>query len=144
MVKAGIPLVCGLSGSANIATWSLLLSKNDLSPDQVRHFLIGTWSVLCMDGGHSLQEVLSTVHLAVEHTSRKLEPHPSISLNTLNSLKKVTEEMDPLGDGKTGKLFGAYHSTLFSKIQDRNFQNALVRARDKLQQYYFRVCSESP
>lgn len=91
-----IPVACGISGTTNIALWSVFASSAALSVDEVRTFLLLTWSVLSIDGGHSLQEVLTASKLIADYLSlfnSKNDLSSQISSVTLSSLETVTADI---------------------------------------------------
>jgi hypothetical protein len=58
---AGVPIVCGVSGTSSMALWGILASGVTFSVDEWRLLIFSIWVGMCLDGGHSLQEVLSSM-----------------------------------------------------------------------------------
>lgn len=102
--KLQIPLVCGISGSTNIAATAIFVYKVDLNEDEMRKFILLTWAVLSYDTGHSLQEVLTSAKLTsiyftgVSKSTNSLYHDFKSIINTksLVSLQKVTKLVSPL------------------------------------------------
>lgn len=53
------PIKCGISGSAGCVFWFWFKFGAALGARETRLFLILLWVALCLDGGHSLQEVIA-------------------------------------------------------------------------------------
>jgi hypothetical protein len=119
----GIPLACGLSGTTNIALWGLLSNQVDLTVEEFRVFLLTIWTILCADGGHSLQEVLSMSKILSIYLGEFMIEHPELqdrfSLKTIQSLEKVTQGIRPLGP--TGPKIELDHEEKCSKIHEKMF-----------------------
>jgi hypothetical protein len=100
-ISKNIPVVCGISGTTNLALWSVFSSKIDLSSEELRLLLLSIWSSLCADGGHSLQEVLATAKVNAIYLKEQFkidsELRGLISEKTLDNLIEVTQEMNALG-----------------------------------------------
>ncbi|WP_148698217.1 hypothetical protein [Silvanigrella aquatica] len=101
-----IPIACGLSGSTNLAITSLFAYNINLSEKEMRLFLLQAWSILSIDTGHSLQEVLSTAKLIAIYYNALLKQHDTeykylinyFPKNTLNNLNLITKEIRPLDE----------------------------------------------
>jgi hypothetical protein len=125
--KAHIPIVCGISGTTNIALWSIFSLRVNLSPKELRLFLLTTWATLCADGGHSLQEILSASKIVANYI-RHNEAHPYLPKTTLDSLNEVTHDWGVNGT-ESEALFGQ-HSEMFLKDIEKDYPDfALARAR---------------
>jgi len=60
---SGIPLACGLSGSAGMLFWDVFYFHPNFNEEELRIFILATFAGLCLDGGHSLQEVLASFYI---------------------------------------------------------------------------------
>lgn len=58
------PAVCGLSGSGSMMFWLIWNLGVQMNQHEAHLFLIFVWCCLCMDGGHSLQEVIGGFDLS--------------------------------------------------------------------------------
>lgn len=138
---AGIPVVCGVSGSTNIALWSLLSLKLDLSPAELRLFLLATWATLCADGGHSLQEVLSAGRIVSDyiatHGSDVIDPQHStllkdvLSKKTVAALNDVTSKFSNGNSQLIDSWFGKYQDGFFYDLEKDYPAFAAIQARAK-------------
>lgn len=57
------PIKCGISGSAGCVFWFWFKYGAKLNARATKLFLIFIWVALCLDGGHSLQEVVGSFDL---------------------------------------------------------------------------------
>ena len=113
--KRQIPMACGVSGTTNIALWSLFSLNIDLSPKELRTFLLANWANLCADGGHSLQEVLSATKVIANYIQEK-ELARYLNPTTLASLNEITRSLSVDGTDDPRK-FGYYHDSFFRDIE---------------------------
>lgn len=106
-----VPSACGMSGSTNFWTWTALASGADLSAGEARLLLLSAYVTLGSDGGHSLQEVLSSAALnatvfreaatyAADSALARLVGRSGFAA----SLEEVTREMNPVGVSWRGPL----------------------------------------
>jgi hypothetical protein len=121
--RAQIPLACGISGTTNLTLWTLFSYKTDLDENEMRLFLLSIWTTLCADGGHSLQEVLTSAKILSMYLSDLVERDEyfkrNISSVTLASLEKVTKDINPLGNMEEAST-------------ESNEQSALKAINDKI------------
>jgi hypothetical protein len=103
-VQRDLVQACGVSGSTNFWVWTALSSGADLSESEVRLLLLSAYVTLGGDGGHSLQEVLSSAALTSVVFQASLRYAPSSDLAELvrsstfaASLARVTYRSNPLG-----------------------------------------------
>jgi hypothetical protein len=138
-----IPQVCGISGSTNLAIWELLHSRAEFDEQQMRRFILSVWSTLCVDGGHTLQEVLSAARLISNPMQtegfRKIPFNATYPMKTIESLRKVTQEINATGDPKDPSPFGNYAS-FFSKLDSPAFQKARNAAQKEMIAYVNESC----
>jgi hypothetical protein len=96
-----MPLSCGVSGTTNLALWSLFAFKIELSKEGMLDFLLADWVVLCYDGGHSLQEVLTAAKLLSTYLDLKMQTsgycRDHFSSSLVESLSSATENVLPIG-----------------------------------------------
>ncbi len=139
MNQLQIPIRCGLSGSTNIALASLLKSKADLNPEEVRLFILSVWASICAVGGHSLQESLSAARISTDFLLEKIITDPDlrneISEKTLESLREVTQKIDPLSYEGANKTFGKYYDVFFSQIETHTFWEMRKKSQNELLEY---------
>ncbi|KAB8033803.1 hypothetical protein [Fluviispira multicolorata] len=101
-----IPLACGISGTTNVALWSVFAFGTELNEYEMRLFLLSTWSTLSVDTGHFLQEVLTAAKIVAIYLRGLIEyPDPEyayfkthIPIKTLESLEKVVKKIKPLSE----------------------------------------------
>lgn len=96
VIRLQIPVACGVSGSTHIALWSVFASRVELNTQEMQTFLLLTWSLLSLDGGHTLQEVLTTAKVLSDYLmlmDSKSEFHHKISPVTLASLHSATADV---------------------------------------------------
>ena len=121
-----IPIACGVSGTTNIALWSLFSLNIDVTPKELRAYLLANWANLCADGGHSLQEVLSATQIVMKYISEKgLAAH--LNRTTLNSLREVTRSLSVDGTDDPRK-FGYYHDSFFRDLEAESPDFVTIRA----------------
>lgn len=124
--KLQIPLACGISGTTNLALWSLFAFGTDLDENEMRLFLLSVWSTLSIDTGHALQEVLTASKLTAIYLRGLIKyPDPDyeyfrnrISTKTLESLERTTQLIRPLGDTNDEPKVTANWKTIHHKIYD--------------------------
>lgn len=105
--KKFIPLKCGISGSTNFWIWTALYSGVNLTPEEMRLFVLSAYIVLGADGGHSLMEVLSSAtmsaiymkHYATYSDDLTLTPYIRNS-NFARNLYEITKDINPIGNGE--------------------------------------------
>jgi hypothetical protein len=98
-----VPIACSVSGSTNFWIWTALASNVDLSENEVRLLILSAYLTLASDGGHNLQEVLSSATM----TSIYLDYYAKFSNSTgllpyldsqfVTSLAQVTKMVNPIG-----------------------------------------------
>jgi hypothetical protein len=100
VTQLSIPLACGISGTTNMLLWSLFFSKAELDENEMRLFLLATWAVLCADGGHSLQEVLTSAKILSQYLKEVIQHNDTlknnISMKTLDVLVAVTKKVSAI------------------------------------------------
>ncbi len=138
--KQHIPLVCGVSGTTNIAIWSLFSLRVELSAQELRFFILSLWSTLCSDGGHSLQEVLSATKIVSKYV-RKNKLESLLPQKTLNSLFEISKDLSVEGQARN-KEFGRYYDSFFSNIirDNPDFSEARQRAKEEFIDFYKNNC----
>lgn len=58
------PVKCGLSGSSGMVWWQLVHCTDlELNMIETKYFILMVWCCLCLDGGHSLHEILGSFDL---------------------------------------------------------------------------------
>ncbi len=135
--KLQIPIICGISGSTNIFLWKLFSLDIKFDEQELRKFLLYIWATLCVDGGHSLQEVLSSAKIISEYLKNHPEILKHIPEQTLKSLNKITDSMSI--DGSDQKHFGRYYDDFFSfLVNDPIFK----KAREVSQKQFVEIYSE--
>ncbi len=130
-VSRFIPLKCGISGSTNFWIWTALYSGVNLTPDEVRLFLLSAYIVLGADGGHSLMEVLSSAAMSAiymkhyETYSKDLTLLPFIrGSNFAKNLYEVTKDINPIGNGEFMCIdFDAVANDIYSHGKYRMFND---------------------
>nr|BFD31795.1 hypothetical protein GTC16762_14130 [Pigmentibacter ruber] len=108
IASRNIPIICGISGSTNLALTSLFAYNVDLNERDLLLYLLQTWSIFSGDSGHSLQEVISTAKLVSIYYNSLLKQSDidyqdlinSFPLLTIKNLEKVTKKIRPLADTK--------------------------------------------
>ena len=100
-----IPLKCGISGSTNFWIWTALFSGVNFTIEETRMFVLSSYIVLGSDGGHSLNEVLSSCTLSSIYWKyyKKYATDPYLSnfidgSTFANNLYKITKDINPIGD----------------------------------------------
>ncbi len=101
-----IPLVCGISGSTNLAFSPIFAYSVNLSEDELRHYILLIWSIFSNDTGHSLQEVLTSAKLISIYYSEIMENESEsfkklqsfLPKETIQNLSRVTKKIRPLGN----------------------------------------------
>ncbi len=139
VTQLNIPLVCGVSGTTNLALWGLFSLNVELNELDLRRFLLYVWATLCADGGHSLQEVLSSATIIANYIKKNgLADTLALPKTTLKSLELITKDLSV--DGTDQKLFGQYND-FFSKLEDSDdlFAKAKAQAQKELQEVYSNV-----
>ena len=91
-----LPVQCNISGSTNAILSTLLWCTSDveLSENELKKIILGIFSLLCLDGGHTVQEVLSAACLisnfymmAYNHREKRApETQFNLNYNTLLNL----------------------------------------------------------
>ena len=115
----------------------------------MRLVTLSLFAALCVDGGHTLQEVLSAAQYSSGHVSKAIrrgDPWTGlISQGSVEALKNLTEELSATGGPEDPGLFGAYHSGFFHRIQEPGFLEARKNAQTKLLRYIARpdACSKT-
>lgn len=74
------PAVCGISGSSFMVWWQFVSEPTTMTTQQILYFIMAIWCCLCLDGGHSLQEVISAFDIACtwKHWQLKGKISPTI------------------------------------------------------------------
>jgi hypothetical protein len=103
--QRAIPLECGISGSTNFWLWTILWSEMDLTESECRLLVFSAFLVLGADGGHSLNEVLSTATITaiLWHDYAKYAHPPKFTRYFQSSFARhlytITQSINPIGQG---------------------------------------------
>jgi hypothetical protein len=134
VIQHRIPNICGISGTTNLVLWSVLVSKQDLSENELRLLILSVWSSLCSDGGHSLQEVLTAAKLISIYVKGLAEVDPYFKNNTssvtLNNLESVTKEILPLGPQNSVAQDQESLKNIQNKIYNKTFDLITIEKRE--------------
>ncbi len=105
VTERDIPLTCGISGTTNLFIWSVFAYKVELTREETLLLLLSIWSTLCADGGHSLQEVLTSSKLITSYMKNLVLSNETIkdqiSLQTLENLVEVTNDIQAIPQPKS-------------------------------------------
>ncbi len=142
MEERQLPIACSISGNTNIHLWGLVDVSSPLSPHEIRIYLFALWATLVGDGGHSLQEILSSAkevsqYLSTQPLSKNASwPRPEF----IQALSEATQSIAPIGNG-----IGHYHHDFFSHFDhDRWFQEIRKEAQDEFKDFWAQHCAETP
>ena len=102
-LERAIPLECGVSGSTNFWLWTILWSEAELSFEEAHMLVFSAFLILGADGGHSLNEVLSTATITADFW-KEYETYSSdktfaklFSSPFAKQLFRMTENINPIG-----------------------------------------------
>jgi hypothetical protein len=94
-----LPVQCDISGSTNAILSTILWCTSDveLTENELKKIILGIFSLLCLDGGHTVQEVLSAeclisnFYMMAYNHREKIAPETQFNLNynTLLNLYKL-------------------------------------------------------
>jgi hypothetical protein len=86
-----LPIQCGISGSANAILSTLLwgTSKIVLSVPDLKKILLGIFALLSMDGGHTMQEVITAECLISNFYYYTLQMKPNITCVNHKTIKNL-------------------------------------------------------
>ncbi|MFZ9596753.1 MAG: hypothetical protein ACO3A2_11855 [Bdellovibrionia bacterium] len=111
----------------------------------MRLLLLSFWASLCIDGGHSLQEVLSAFKLNAlyldpgKNQMETQKSHRSFSKRSLRSLVAITHDLSVNGSDEN-KKFGLYENSFFRFIRHSSFLKVKNKARQELLDYLEKEC----
>lgn len=101
----GIPLECGISGSTNFWLWTIAWANVSLTKEEAALLIYSAFLVLGADGGHSLNEVLSTAAITAlfwrDYETYSKDPtfRSSFQSEFSRHLLAVTQQINPIGPG---------------------------------------------
>ena len=101
-----VPLECGLSGSVNFWLWTILYSEVDLNVEETLLVILSACIVLGADGGHSINEVLSSSTINAIFWKKYLKYSGDQKFSNYfqsefaKNMYKVTEKINPIGESK--------------------------------------------
>jgi hypothetical protein len=139
--KRSIPLECGVSGSTNFWLWTIVWSDIDLTLTETALIVFSAFLILGADGGHSLNEVLTTATLDAIFWKDYLEYSKDRTFAKIfNSsfaehLYTITKSINPVGNGE---FIPIDYSEIAQKIF--NFNKDCIDPKylsDKTKCYYY-------
>ena len=140
--QKSLPIVCGISGSTSLLLWTLATTHRPITTEDMRLLLVSIFTALALDGGHTLQEVLSSARLNVMHIkklpTKLLIVKNKIDKQFIEALDQATQYVSPTG--ASPRHFANYWSGFFSFIKNQAFLDARKHAQEEFMRIIKNYC----
>lgn len=133
--KQDVPLECGLSGSVNFWIWTILYAEVNLTIEETLLVILSACIVLGADGGHSINEVLSSSTINAIFWKEYLKYSEDQKFSNYfqsefaKNMYKITEKINPIGESKnfleinTKEIGNNIYNNNCKKIEKDNYDD---------------------
>lgn len=133
-----LPLICSISGNGNIHLFGLAKLSNPLNPQELRIYLLALWVTLTADGGHVLQELLTSAKLVSHWMNANYDSSSFIQHKLALSLHEVAQPIAPIG-----LEMGHYYTDFFSHfVGDEWFETLRGKTQREFMNIWGATCGK--